>query len=326
MPGLGLVAAITAGATLAGRAVPSVGAPVVAIVAGVVLAGLHHPSERLRPGIAFGAKPVLQGSIVVLGTGLSLAEVARTGLSSLPVLVGTLVIALGAAWLIGRRLHLPTDLNALVGVGTAICGASAIAAVDSVIDADRSDVSYAVATIFTFNVIAVLSFPTLGHALGLSQQGFGLWAGTAVNDTSSVVAAATIYGHAATTYGVVVKLTRTLAIVPICAGLALWRRRAGGAAGGAPAGAGVRWHRVLPTFILGFLVAVSANSLGLIPAAWHQGLTDAATVMITFALAAVGLSTSVVDVRRAGPRPLLLGAILWVLVGASSLGLQGLFT
>jgi uncharacterized integral membrane protein (TIGR00698 family) len=330
IPGLGLLAAVTAVATLAGRAVPAIGAPVLAIVTGVLIAAVRRPSDRLRPGIAVGAKPVLQASIVVLGTGLSLGEVAGTGVSSLPVLLGTLVIALGVAWLVGRGLGLATDVNVLVGVGTAICGASAIAAVDSVIDADRSDVSYAVATIFTFNVAAVLAFPPMGHALGLGQQGFGLWAGTAINDTSSVVAAATIYGHAATGYGVVVKLTRTLAIVPICIGLAWWRsRRVVAAAPSLPASPArrgpVRWDRILPRFIVGFLAAVTANSVGLVPAGWHHGLSDVAAVMITAALAAVGLSTSVSEVRRAGPRPLVLGAVLWIVVGATSLGLQGLF-
>ena len=135
-----------------------------------------------------------------------------------------------------RRLHLGRDLNTLIGVGTAICGASAIAATDAVIGADEADVSYAIATIFTFNVVAVLSFPSLGHLIGLSQHAFGLWAGTAINDTSSVVAASTIYGHAAVSYAVVVKLTRTLAIVPISLGLAAWRNRSARQANANPGG------------------------------------------------------------------------------------------
>lgn len=350
LPGLLVVSALAFVATELGRIEPVVGAPVFAIVGGVVIAALRRPAPLLRPGISFGAKRVLQGSIVVLGTGLSLTQVVQTGKSSLPVLVGTLLVALGAAWLVGRRLGLRRDLNLLIGIGTAICGASAIAATDSVIDADEADVTYAIATIFTFNIVAVLLYPTLGHLLGLSQHAFGLWAGTAVNDTSSVVAASTIYGHAAAQYGVVVKLTRTLAIVPICLGLALWRRQQlagatvepipdeGAPAVGGPVGGGVavdaptvtaapvqvQWTRVAPMFVLGFLAAVGINSLGLVPAAWHAGLSTLATWMITAALGAIGLTTEVGHIRRAGPRPLLLGACLWATVGLTSLGIQRL--
>jgi uncharacterized integral membrane protein (TIGR00698 family) len=268
-----------------------------------------------RPGIAFSAKPVLQTSIVVLGTGLSLHQVIGTGARSLPILLGTLVLALLMAWWAGRLLGLGADLTALIGIGTAICGASAIAAADGVIDAEDADVSYAVATIFTFNVVAVLLYPSLGHGFGLSQHSFGLWAGTAVNDVSSVVAASTVYGHAAESYAVVVKLTRSLAIVPICLGLAFYRSRRGG-----PAHFDIR--RVFPVFILGFVVAVGVNSAGLIPAGWHHGLSDLSTGLITMALAAIGLSTNAAGIRKAGYRPLLLGAILWATVGLASLGLQ----
>ena len=230
VPGMAAAVVIGAVATVLGGLVPVVGAPVFAILTGIIVSTARPPLELLRPGLAFSAKTVLQGSIVVLGLGLSFAEVVSAGKSSLPVLVGTLLIALGMAWCVGRALHLRRDLNTLIGVGTAICGASAIAATSAVIGADEADVSYAIATIFTFNVVAVLSFPCLGHVLGMSQHAFGLWAGTAINDTSSVVAASTIYGHAAVPYAVVVKLTRTLAIVPISLGLAAWRKRSAGAA------------------------------------------------------------------------------------------------
>jgi uncharacterized membrane protein YadS len=317
-----------------------VGAPGFAIVAGIIVSASLPPVERLRPGLAFTAKTVLQGSIVVLGLGLSFKQVISTGESSLPVLLGTLIIALGMAWWAGRALGLGRDLNILIGVGTAICGASAIAATDAVIGADEADVSYAIATIFTFNVVAVLSFPSLGHLLGLSQHAFGLWAGTAINDTSSVVAASTIYGHAAVSYAVVVKLTRTLAIVPISLGLAAWRNRS---ARGAHAGVGaisrdnglgpagpypsadrprLALRRVVPFFIVAFLGAVACNTIGFVPTNWHHGLSDLATWMITAALAAIGLSANVSHIRRAGPRPVLLGALLWATVAIASLVLQ----
>jgi uncharacterized integral membrane protein (TIGR00698 family) len=326
VPGAAAAAAVAAAGTALGQRVPLVGAPVFAIVIGMAVSMCRAPVAPLRPGLEFTGKRVLQGSIVVLGLSLSGRQVLSTGLTSLPVLVGTLVVALMAAWVAGRALHLRRDLNTLIGVGTAVCGASAIAAADSVVGADEADVSYAIATIFTFNVVAVLAYPTLGHFFGLSQHAFGLWAGTAINDTSSVVAASTVYGHAAASYGVVVKLTRTLAIVPICLGLVAWRRRN-------PVGpadvASARSHttlgtlrQVFPLFIVGFAVAVVINTIGLVPAGAHHVLSDLASWMITAALAAIGLSTRFRDIRRAGPRPIVLGAILWATVGVTSLALQ----
>ena len=302
--------------TLAGQAVPSVGGPVLAIAAGMALSTLFPSSVRFRPGLAVASKWVLQGSIVLLGLNLSLSRAVAIGVGSMPVLVTTLLVALAMAWVVGRALRLPPHVTTLVGLGTAICGASAIAAANSVIDADDSDVGYSVATIFTFNVVAVLAFPPLGHLLGLSQHAFGLWAGTAVNDTSSVVATASVYGPAAASYSVVVKLTRTLAIIPVCAGLAVMQGRRAGSEGG---GGAVRWSQVVPVFVLGFLAAVTVNTLGAVPTDWHPRLSGGATWMVTVALAAVGLSSPPRLLRRSGFRPLLLGAILWLTVGATSL-------
>jgi uncharacterized integral membrane protein (TIGR00698 family) len=324
LPGVGLVAAVAAGATLLGGVAPVVGAPVFAVVTGIAIAVFRAPSARLRPGIAFTSKKVLQSSIVLMGLGLSLGQVLSTGARSLPVLVGTLVAALGMAWAAGRVLGLRGDTRTLIGVGTAICGASAIAATDAVLGADEADVSYSIATIFTFNVVAVLLYPSLGHLLGLSQHSFGLWAGTAINDVSSVVAASTIYGHAAASYGVIVKLTRTLAIIPICLGLAAIRSRQANDATSEPVAGRVSVRRIVPLFIVAFIAAVAANTIGLIPPAWHHGLSDLSAWMITAALGAIGLSTDVRHIRRAGLRPLALGAVLWVTVGLTSLGLQAL--
>ena len=238
VPGLLACAAIAAVATAVGRLVPVVGAPVCGIVFGVglgVVVRKRALDAPLQPGVSFASRVVLQLAIVVLGTGLSLAQVAKTGWSSLPVLLGTLALALLAAWGVGRLLGIDGDLRTLIGVGTGICGASAIAATTAVIGAAEADVAYAISTIFAFNVIAVLTYPTLGHLLGLSQHAFGLWSGTAINDTSSVIAAAYTYGHAAGDYGVVVKLTRTLMIIPITIALSVMtRRRATKAAASAP--------------------------------------------------------------------------------------------
>jgi uncharacterized integral membrane protein (TIGR00698 family) len=323
LPGLFAAVALATVATALGHAAPVVGAPVIAIIGGIAISLFGQPCARVRPGLGFASKTVLQGSIVVLGTGLSFHQVLVTGASSLPVLLGTLAVALVGATLIGRALGVGKDLRTLIGVGTGICGASAIAAADAVIGAAEADVSYAVATIFTFNVVAVLTFPTLGHLLGLSPHSFGLWAGTAINDMSSVVAATTVFGHGATSYAVVVKLTRTLMIIPICLALALWRSR--GVRGNDPVGPHRmlgNLRRIVPAFIGWFVLAVAFNTFGLIPRNWHGALSEIAQLMITVALAAIGLSTRLGQVRRTGLKPLALGAMLWLIVAATSLGLQ----
>ncbi len=323
VPGLLITSLLAAVATVIGHLVPVVGAPVVAVVGGIVVSVFRTPSNVLRPGLRFSSKFILQGSIVILGTGLSIRQVLHTGASSLPVLVGSLAVALIGAALIGRALSIDRDLRTLIGVGTGICGASAIAATDAVISAAEVDVSYAISTIFTFNVIAVLTFPTLGRLMRLSPHSFGLWAGTAINDMSSVVAAASIFGHGATSYAVVVKLTRTLMIIPICLALGTWRSRRKEAV--RPGGADpVRknFRRIVPGFILWFLVAVGLNSLALVPSSWHGFLNGLAEIMITMALASIGLSTNLRDIRKAGFKPLALGAMLWILVAGASLALQ----
>lgn len=323
-PGLAIATALAGVATVLGKLAPIVGAPVFAIVIGIIIASLRNHSANLRPGLSFSSKAVLQGSIVILGTGLSFRQVVTTGTSSLPVLLGTLSVALLGAWIVGRVLGISKDLRTLIGVGTGICGASAIAATDAVIEASETDVSYAIATIFTFNVLAVLTFPTFGHLISLTPHAFGLWAGTAVNDMSSVVAAATIFSPHATPYAVIVKLTRTLMIIPITIALAFWRSKKAVD----PAATVSRFHhfkhihRVLPIFIGWFLLAVFINTFGLIPSGWHTQLSDLAQFMITIALGAIGLSTRVDKIRQAGLKPLALGAVLWILVASSSLLLQ----
>ena len=326
---------------------PVIGAPVCGIVFGVARrcrVAQTVARRPLQPGVAFASRTVLQLAIVVLGSGLSLAEVAHTGLSSLPVMLGTLSLALVAAWGVGRLLGIDGDLRTLIGVGTGICGASAIAATTAVIGAAEADVAYAISTIFAFNVIAVLTYPTLGHLLGLSQHAFGLWAGTAINDTSSVIAAAYTYGLAAGNYGVVVKLTRTLMIIPITIALAVMTRRresavaARGAdaaarrasrrlppaktAAGRPVRRRLRLWQLVPWFLIGFLVAAGLNSLGAVPQGAHSPLSTLSLFLITMALSGIGLSTRPRQLRSAGLRPLALGAILWATVGISSLLLQ----
>jgi len=325
--GLLLSAAIAGVAEVFGHMAPIVGAPVFAILLGATVRGIIPLPTVYDAGITFTSKRVLQLAIVVLGFELSIHEVISVGLGSLPVMLGTLGVCLIAAAILGRFLKIPNRLTTLIGVGTGICGASAIAATSAVIEATGPEIAYAISTIFTFNVIAVVAFPLLGHLMGLSQHAFGLWSGTAINDTSSVTAAGYAFGRSAGDYAIVVKLTRTLMIVPIVLGLSIYHQRKS-REGSTPAAtpnvtsrARNAWHLV-PGFIVLFLVAVGTESLGIIPKSAHHGIATGAIFLITMALAAVGLSTKYRVLRQNGLRPLFLGAILWVLVALSSLGLQ----
>ncbi|HEY6235548.1 MAG TPA: putative sulfate exporter family transporter [Candidatus Elarobacter sp.] len=317
LPGILLAAAVAAVAVVCAHFAPLVGAPVFAIVLGVAIRALVRLPAACKPGLAFSARTVLQAAIVVSGFGLSLAVVTRTGLSTLPVTLGTIAVALVLAPLLGRLLRIGGTLRLLVGVGTAICGASAIAAVSSVIEPEEAEIALAIATVFFYNIVAVLVFPPIGHALQLSQEAFGLWAGTAINDTSSVVAAGYAYGREAGDHATIVKLTRATLILPIVAAIALWRarqKRSGGMH--------VPWRRIIPWFILWFLVAALVNTTGVIPIAWHAGIGLIAIFLISIALAAIGLQTDLARLLRTGARPLALGFLLWIAVALSSLAIQ----
>jgi uncharacterized integral membrane protein (TIGR00698 family) len=311
---LAAAAAITGVALPIGHAVPLLGAPIVALILGMAL-----PAGPLRQALGRTSRLALQAGIVLLGATISLHDVAGVGGASLPVMFASLTSALVGAALLGHFLGVPDRLRVLVGVGTAICGASAIAAVSGAVRPREAELRYAISTIFLFNLVAVLTFPALGHLLGMSQSAFGLWAGTAVNDASSAVAAGMAYGDAAAAHAVIVKLTRTLMIVPIALALAfIAMRRETGASPLRTA------RRAMPWFILFFLLASAARTAGLVGAGATPAITHAGLILTTVAMAAVGLSSDLREMRAAGARPLLLGALVWVTVASVSLGTQAL--
>jgi len=317
-PGLILAAIIALAALGLGRLLPLVGGPVFGIVLGILVRNTREPATRFQPGIRFAGKQILQWSIVALGLGLSLHQVARTGLSSLAVTFVTMSAAFASAYVLGRLLGIPAKLKTLIGVGTAICGGSAIAAVTPIIKPDDHETAFAISTIFLFNLVAVLLFPVLGHLMHLSAQGFGLWAGTAINDTSSVVAAGYSYSKAAGDYATIVKLTRATLIIPVCLALALyeaWRDKKHGTSD-------FHLADIFPWFILWFLVASAVRTIGLIPAGWQALIHDSAEFMIIIALTAIGLSSDLRRMASTGMRPILLGLGVWAAVALSSLGVQ----
>ncbi|WP_348789867.1 putative sulfate exporter family transporter [Leifsonia sp. NPDC080035] len=315
-PGVALTAGIALVATGVGRMVPALGSALPALVIGVLVAMIRRPRGRVVPGVAYSGRFLLQLAVVLLGVQLSLSSILVVGLGSLPVMLSSLAVCLLAAWLLGRALRIPARERTLIGVGTGICGASAIAAVSPIIGATSAEIAYAVSTIFLFNAIAVLVFPFLGHALGMDPHTFGLFAGTAVNDTSSVVAAASLFATSALGFAVVVKLVRTLMIIPISVTLAIVEHRHRSAGGPLTAR---RIAGLVPWFLVGFLVVAVGNTFVPIPAAAHDGLVTASVFLVSVALAGIGLSTDIAAIRRAGWRPLLLGATLSTLVAVTSL-------
>ena len=310
-------------ALILGHRAPLIGGPVIGIVLGILVRNLLSPDERYSPGIAFASKYVLQWSIVALGFGLSLGQVVHTGLQSLAVTAVTMTTAFLAAWLLGRRLGVHDKLQILIGVGTAICGGSAIAAVTPIIRPDDHDTAFAISTIFLFNLVAVLLFPLLGHLMHMTDLGFGLWAGTAINDTSSVVAAGYSFSKAAGDYATIVKLTRATLIIPVALVLAFAvaarekrKAKANGSTGSFSLAA------IFPWFILWFLVASAARTAGLVPAVIQPAIHTAAEFLIIVALTAIGLSANLRKMASTGLRPILLGLGVWIAVAVSSLLVQ----
>lgn len=322
-PGVGLAVAIGLIALWLGRLAPLIGGPVIGIVLGIIVRNVVALPAPCGPGIAFSGKKVLQWSIIALGFGLSLDQVARTGAQSLSVTLLTMSAAFIAAWLLGRWLRVPGKLAVLIGVGTAICGGSAIAAATPIIRADDHDTAFAISTIFLFNVIAVLVFPLLGHLMHMSDLGFGLWAGTAINDTSSVVAAGYSYSKDAGDFATIVKLTRATLIIPVClvlaAVVAVQEKRKLAQAG---QGGQFSLAKIFPWFIAWFLVASAIRTLGWIPAALQPALHVGAEFLIIVALTAIGLSSDLRRMISSGPRPILLGLGVWAAVALSSLAVQ----
>ncbi|WP_240126967.1 YeiH family protein [Thermomonas alba] len=320
LPGLALSIGLAALAFALGRALPLVGGAVLGIVLGLLVRNALTLPAHTAAGIRFSGKYLLQAAVILLGFGLDLGVVVHTGLSSLAVTLVTLAVAFLTAWALARLLKVHHVLGTLIGVGTAICGGSAIAAVAPILRPDEHDTALAMSTIFLFNLLAVLLFPPLGHLLGLSDAGFGLWAGTAINDTSSVVAAGYHYSHAAGDIATVVKLARATLIIPICLALAGWQLwRARGRDGGRP-----ELRGIVPWFILGFLAASALRSAGLVPVALLAPLHLAAEFLIVLALTAIGLSADLRRMVATGARPLLLGLGTWFAVAASSLLVQAL--
>jgi uncharacterized integral membrane protein (TIGR00698 family) len=327
--GVLLAIGVTIPAFALGRLVPLVGGPVFALAIGVV-AGLVPRPARFEPGLRFSSKKLLQAAVMLLGFGMDFREALKIGSESLVVMAATVSAAFISAVAVSRLLAIRGKAPSLIAIGTAICGASAIAAAAPAMDADDDETAYAISTIFVFNIAAVLIFPPVGRLLGMSDSGFGVWAGTAVNDTSSVVAAGLAFSDSALATATVVKLTRTLLIIPIVLFLSARTARArasasqGAIAGGsAAAEAGSAAKRsAFPWFVLGFVAASIAGSLGFMPSPITAALAEGGKALILVAMAAIGLGMKPRAFVANGWRPLALGLSCWVAVALSSLAAQ----
>ncbi|MCD8169556.1 MAG: YeiH family protein, partial [Clostridiales bacterium] len=298
-----------------GKLFPIVGGAVIAILAGMVLTGFIRHKEALEPGIKFTSKKILQWAVILLGFGMNLSVVLETGKQSLPIIISTITTSLIIAYALHKAMNIPSKISTLVGVGSSICGGSAIAATAPVIDADDEEVAQAISVIFFFNVLAAILFPAFGKMLGfdtMSGNAFGVFAGTAINDTSSVTAAASTWdgmwnlGSATLDKAVTVKLTRTLAIIPITLFLAFIRTRNEEKSDRAQ-GQSVSFKDIFPFFILYFMAASILTTIALnagVPMAFFQPIKELSKFFIVLAMAAIGLNTNLEKLIKTGGKPI----------------------
>ncbi|GHV57107.1 UPF0324 membrane protein [Spirochaetia bacterium] len=328
LPGIILAFVLALPAWYLGRIFPIIGGPVIAIISGIILttifpkltANQEKKAVNVSVGIKFTSKKILQCSIILLGFEMNLQNVMIVGGQSLLVMLFTLTSAFLIAFFIGKVLKISGSTATLIGVGTAICGGSAIAAAAPVIRAKDDDVARAISTIFLFNIIAVFIFPALGQAMHMGDLEFGMWAGTAVNDTSSVVATGTAWSNMAGNdealkYATIVKLTRTLMIVPTTLVLAIYTARKVKKNDGND----FKFVKVFPWFVILFILASVVYTLFPIPKAVSSTFVLIGKYMITMAMASIGLNTNIKSLFLNGIKPIVLGMSCWFMVAVVSL-------
>lgn len=323
LPGISIAILISLVAWYLGILFPIIGGPVIGLFIGLLFGSLITDSEKLKTGIQFTSKKVLQYAVILLGFGLNLSQVFQVGLTSLPIILVTIATALSTAYIIHRLFKLDSEITTLVGVGSSICGGSAIAATAPVIKAKDESIATAISVIFFFNILAALFFPHLGSWLGLINEGFAIFAGTAVNDTSSVTATASswdsLHGTSILEQATIVKLTRTLAIIPITLGLSIWQSKK------EDRKESFSLIKAVPNFIIWFLVAslitTVTTSLGA-SATVFAPLKNLSKFMIIMAMTAIGYQTNLKKLITKGGSALLVGGLCWVLISLASLLMQ----
>ena len=302
-----------------------IGASVIALFIGMIINQIKKPNKLISTGLKFTSKKILKFAIVLLGASLSISTILQVGKMSLAVMVFTLLTCFGGGYFVGKALGLNWKLSNLISAGTGICGGSAIAAVAPVIDADDSDIAYAMSATFLFDMAMIIAFPFMGKALGLTDMAYGLWAGTAVNDTSSVVAAGYAYSEAAGDFATMVKLTRTLSIIPTVIVFSLISAHIKAKKNAATNGETKKKLNIfglLPWFILAFVGVAIINSLGVIPSAVSSTLKNVSKFLMVAALAAIGMNTDFKEMKKSGINPMIHGFIISALVVVVALAVE----
>lgn len=330
LPGMLLAAVIAAVSCWLESLLPVhvIGSAVIAMFLGMIVNHFWMPTAFWAKGLKFTSKKVLKFAIILLGLSLNISTILHVGQMSLTVMVFTLLTCFGAGHFIGKALGLNWKLSNLISAGTGICGGSAIAAIASTIEADDHDVAYAMSATFLFDMAMIVLFPIMGQAMGMSDQAFGIWAGTAVNDTSSVVATGYAFSEGAGDFATMVKLTRTLAIIPTVVTFALIQLRIkrkeaqANQVSGSELKADFSIAKIFPWFILGFLAMALVASVVSVPAEIVSATKTLSKFLMVCALAAIGLNTSFASMKKAGIRPMLHGFIISALVVIVALAVE----
>ena len=295
------------------------GASIIALFMGTIINSFFHP-KWIQPALKFTSKKILKGAIILLGASLSVSTILSVGKMTFFVMIFTFAMCFGAGYFVRKLFGLNWKLSNLISAGTGICGGSAVAAIAPVIDADDKDIAFAMSSTFLFDMVMIALYPLMGKALGMSDMAYGIWAGTSVNDTASVVASGYAFSEAAGDFATMVKLTRTIAIIPTVLVFA-WigvrvKRKEMQAAGD---GKKVNLMKIIPWFIGGFLLLAIVNSIGLIPVAVSVLMKSASKFLMVTALAAIGLNTSLLDFKKAGLKPMFYGVTIDTLVTLTAL-------
>lgn len=321
-PGILLAAAIASLSMFLESLLPIhiIGSAVIAMFIGMLINHFLKDTKLFASGIKFTSKKILKFAIILLGLSLNITTILNVGKMSLTVMIFTLLTCFGGGYFIGKALGLNWKLSNLISAGTGICGGSAIAAISTTIDADDNDVAYAMSATFIFDMAMIILFPIMGRALGMTDQAFGIWAGTAVNDTSSVVATGYAFSEGAGDFATMVKLTRTLAIIPTVITFALVQLRIKrkealiAKENGDDIKANFNILKIFPWFILGFVAMSIVASIVPIPDAVVTTTKTISKFLMVCALAAIGLNTSFSGLKKSGVRPMVHGFIISALV------------
>ena len=319
--GVAICFAVAGASVLLEELIPGglLGASIIALFMGTIINSFFHPTW-IKPALKFTSKKILKAAIILLGASLSVSTILSVGKMTFFVMIFTFTMCFGGGYFVRKLFGLNWKLSNLISAGTGICGGSAIAAIAPVIDADDKDIAFAMSSTFLFDMVMIALYPLMGKALGMSDIAYGIWAGTSVNDTASVVASGYAFSEAAGDFATMVKLTRTIAIIPtvlVFAWVGIRMKKKEMLASGD--GKNVNMMKIIPWFIGGFLLLAIANSIGFIPAAVSGVMKTTSKFLMVTALAAIGLSTSIADFKKAGLKPMFYGITIDTLVTLTAL-------